>query len=168
MTGRPRTHALMEELDTRARDTECDGPVDYAMAWLEEGGTLSSLALDIAATTGLPPMRATLDRILRKHDSEYEQKVTRARSIGALAMAENTLSIADTADEHNHQVSRLRIQSRQWVAERFNKDQLGGNKGVSVSVTVGSLHLQALQAVSTIVTPTIDTQPTAQRITAGE
>ena len=43
--------------------------------------------------------------------------------------------------------------TRQWMAERYNPSKYGQSKGVSVSVTVGSLHLDALRHISTLVTP---------------
>jgi hypothetical protein len=178
MPGQPKTRALVAEMERRANDEDCTPP-EYAERWIESGGTLLSLAADLADELDLPVMRATLSRYLHRDDEErtgradaFEQRLTRARSLSAFGMVEKALEIADKVEENTVHTSRLKVQSLQWTAERFNREQLGQKQGVSVTVTVGSLHLEALRQppdrLTAIVTGTIHDSGNPPRITGGE
>lgn len=154
MAGQAKTKAFLAEIASRAADEDCTC-FEYVERWLESGGSLVSLAQHIADTTDLPVMRATLTRRLEDFAATdgiplaaIEQRLTRARTIGAMAKVEQAEQIADTATVENVQLARLQVHTRHWSAERFNREQFGQNKGVNVSISVGGLHLEALKAMT--------------------
>lgn len=174
MPGQPKTRALVAEMERRAKDEDCTPP-EYAERWIESGGTLLSLASDLADELSLPVMRATLTRYLTKDDADrtgrddaFEQRLTRARSLSAFGMVEKALEIADKVKEDTVQMSRLQVQALQWTAERFNREQLGQKSGVSVTITTGSLHLAALQAPTARVTAIVTGSPSTPLLGTGE
>ena len=48
------------------------------------------------------------------------------------------------------QKTRLRIQTRQWVAERWNAPAYAQNKGQNVSISIAGLRLDALRHVEIV------------------
>jgi hypothetical protein len=86
---------------------------------------------------------------------ERREEVARARAQGAAVLIEESIAIADgqmpvvcpitqeVITEANR--DRLRIQSRQWVAERVDRQRWGAPRH-DVTVQVNVLHLDALRA----------------------
>jgi hypothetical protein len=168
MAGRPRRQAMIAELLSRTAN-ECDDiddatPLDYVERWISNGSTLKDLGNHIAKVTkpedledSDPSWSISGDMIRRYLESlhgeaECEQRLSRARARSSYSMADDALAIADEAKPEDAVVARLRVQSRQWTAERFNPGAFGQSKGVNVSISVGGLHLQALQALPKTVT----------------
>ena len=69
-------------------------------------------------------------------------------------MAEEALSIVDAPADTNVEVSRAssRAKSRMWMAEKWNRQDYGQDKGVTLNISTGSLHLDALRAFPAKVT----------------
>jgi hypothetical protein len=88
-------------------------------------------------------------------DPARGETVRRARRAGAAAMAEQTLAIAEGELPTVHPVTgelivdpardKLRIQTRQWVAERRDRATWGTVKD-GVTINIAGLHLDALRA----------------------
>jgi hypothetical protein len=154
MAGQPRKRAVIAELERRAAQDDST-VLEYAEAWVAGGGTLFSLAKSVQkslwpeeAQPGLvhrPPPRATVERYLFGLEEGAEQRLLRARSSSGSAMAEESVELAD-ADYDKDGAPRVKnqIQARQWLAQRFNKE-LAEQKGPSVAISIGSLHLAALR-----------------------
>jgi hypothetical protein len=105
---------------------------------------------DIAYELGLGNL--ALHRWL--HDPVRSAEVAEARRAGAAKLAEETVAIADGAmpvtDANGEPVAdpsrdKLRIATRQWVAERRDRQTWGTPKD-TVTVNIGALHLDALRA----------------------
>ena len=74
---------------------------------------------------------------------ENAERATRARARAASALADETVEIADSSGD-----ARMRIGTRQWLAERFDRARFGQTQKVEVSGQVTHLHLAALQATA--------------------
>ena len=157
MTGRPKLRALVVELEQRTRDyfdgdedTTTPTVLDYVAARLADGGSLRALADSLAVDVGFTVHAERIERYLVKTfgQGEYDTAITRARTRGAHRLAEDAICIVDEPADTQVEVSRAasRARTRQWQAERQNRAELGNQSGPSVSITIGSLHLEALRA----------------------
>lgn len=91
----------------------------------------------------------------------------RARARAASRLAEQTIEIADGPEkaavtgatdapaESDVGRDKLRIQSRQWLASRWDRETYGEQKGPQVTINLATLHLDALRRKPI----TIDAQP---------
>lgn len=154
MAGRARAKALADELQARVRrsfDDDEATTLDYVAEWVESGNTLKELCAHISTTLGHEVTYARLMATLREqHGAEAADSRLRAsRARASHSMAEHALELVDAKADTNVEVSRAasRARTRQWLAERWNQAEYGQAKGVSVTVTVGSLHLDALRAL---------------------
>ena len=74
--------------------------------------------------------------------------VARARAARASALAEESLTIADTVEERNEAVAkaRLRIDTRKWISGAWDRETYGTQApSTNVQVNLGQLHLDALR-----------------------
>jgi hypothetical protein len=158
MAGRARAKALTDELTKRATryfQPEPDEPqpsaLDYVCSRVEGGTTTKALAQEISESTGL---EVDYSMLLRHLSAQFgaqacDEAIDSARARASHFHVETALEIVDERQDDQAGVSRAasRARQRNWMAERQNRKQYGQDKGVSVSVSIGSLHLQALQAV---------------------
>ena len=84
-----------------------------------------------------------------KADPERRLKWEMCKAIIASTLAEETLLIADATDDGSIESARLRIQTRQWIASRYDRATFGRNPtvnaGVSNQKVIGATFLQALK-----------------------
>lgn len=92
---------------------------------------------------------------------EHSAVLTRARARAADKLASEALTIADeqyqrvvdpeTGEERlaakDVARDRLRIDTRKWLASKWNQQQYGDQKGVQVQINLGSLHLRAVKDI---------------------
>lgn len=165
MAGRARTHALAEALAERTKDyfelteiltEDTHSTLDYVADWIESGNTLKELSAELTVELGHEVTYARLMAVLREtHGADgTDQRLSASRARASHSLAETALELVDASAETQVDVSRAasRAKTRQWMAERYNPREYGQQKGVSVSLSIGSLHLDALRAVSPIVT----------------
>lgn len=167
MAGRARYHALTELLERRTQETfePEEGEIqpttlDYVCHWIESGKTSKALALDLSNALPFELDYAGLMRYLRStHGTEkVDQAIEQARVQSSYALSEEALDIVDERADTSAEVARAasRARSRQWMAERYNSAKFGQQKG-SVTVNIGTLHLDALRA-----------RPVAQPLGSGD
>lgn len=145
---------MVLELEQRTRlhfeDNDHD-VLDYICEWQAAGKTLIALANEISDDESINPpidgrtIRRWLDRKFDKQ--EVEERLAEAREAGAYAMVDAALHDAEQlTDKDQAPVVRVRNDARFWTAQRFNRRQLGEPKaGVSLTLNVGSLHLDAMR-----------------------
>lgn len=148
---------MIAELDRRAREyfeTEDGAPspsiVDYVVAWIEDGGTLASLADAITTERMLEVSRAMLSRYVNGLEEESEPKgserITRARARGAHGHVEvGLLNLTKATSEDASRLAERENRARQWIAERWNREELGKAPDTVVAISTHDLHLHALQ-----------------------
>jgi len=161
---------MIAGLEERTRVAFPDDPtathLDYVELWQEGGATIRKLAEELSAPVETPEdpdcadtedidtsiSGAMLARYLDKTfgADEVERRLVLARKRGARLMNDEALSIADGV-KHKDDVpaARLQVSTRNWTAERWNREAFGQSRGDTFNVlTVGQLHLAALQAVA--------------------
>jgi hypothetical protein len=168
MVGQPKKNAMIDALEDRKRDYYHDEPegytrttLDYVSAWIADGHTLKQLAFEIGTKLGYEVGRERISVYLRDTfgAAEVGESFANARVRASYSLVEDALELVDAPADDTVEVSRAaqRAKARQWTAERYNQRELGTQKGVTVNITPGSLHLDALRSVparaTAIVTP---------------
>jgi len=111
---------------------------------IANGATMTGLAKDLLTS------RYELYLWVSKNDRmKLAMKV--ARMIGASALIEQTLTIADGPGEEDSKVrvarDALRVGQRKYLASVFDPDQFGKKEAVNALKDITALHLDALRAV---------------------
>lgn len=125
--------------------------LDYVCEWQAQGETLVRLVAEISEDAKInPPLDpGAVRRWLNRHfdPDVVADRLAEARERGAHVLAE--VSITEAVDNTNKDMApviRVRNDARHWAAERWNKRELGQQKaGVSLTLNVGSLHLDAMR-----------------------
>ena len=77
-----------------------------------------------------------------------KDRYTATRKRYADILAEETIDIADeTGDAAEAQVSKLRIDTRRWIAARINPEQWSEHRAPLVQVSIGDQHVEAMRDV---------------------
>lgn len=183
LAGRPKRRALIQQLTKLAAEELEDGNahLEYVVRWIENGGTTRDLAKLITEGAGEEITGSYVTRYLNDvYPDTYGPAMTAARSVGAFAIVEETQDIADDLthglpDKNKTAIAKLRIDTRLWMAERYNRKELGAPKDQAVVINIGSLHMDALRSRSTarVTAPSSETdtgltaRPRAYQLGAG-
>lgn len=137
MAGRPKHKRDLVALSTM--------PVKQITAMLESAKSMADICMELKVS------RSAIEEWLAK--PEQEGLLARARARAADDIVSATIAIADTEPVEESQKTRLRIQTRQWVAERWNAPAYAQNKGQNVSISIAGLRLDALRHVEIVEQP---------------
>ena len=133
MAGRPkfrRDIALLEEL-----------PEDLIFSMVEAGKPMSVICIELGIG------RKALETWIE--DQDRPDMIARARAKAADELACETLAIADSADPEHAAHARVRIQTRQWLAEKW-KPSVYGAKQAQIQVNIHSMRMDALRHAEVI------------------
>ena len=189
MAGRARAKALIEALDKRAadvhalstdqlhpyeQDSEPTQPytsLNYVADWIESGNTIKELAAELSRQLAHEVTYARIMATLREQHgaTATEDALDASRARASHSLAETAMELVDAPADSNVDVSRAasRARTRQWMAERYNPAKYGMQKGVSVSVSIGLLHLDALRAQPARATAIVTGSSEQRAITDG-
>ena len=134
MPGRPKTRRDLELLE--------DLPEDMVFAMFEAGKSTARICEQLGI--GRRALEIWCDM------PENEHKIARARARAADVLACQTLEIADQAAPEESNLARVRIQTRQWVAERWKPGVYAQQRGPAVNISIGGLRLDALRHVEVV------------------
>jgi hypothetical protein len=81
---------------------------------------------------------------------EQDGFLSRVRARAADELVGQMIEIADETDYQEVNKARLRVQTRQWVAERWNPAAYAQNKTPSVQVNLSGMRLDALRHIEVI------------------
>ena len=81
---------------------------------------------------------------------EQDGFLSRVRARAADELVGQMIEIADETDYQEVNKARLRVQTRQWVAERWNPAAYAQNKMPSVQVNLSGMRLDALRHIEVI------------------
>jgi hypothetical protein len=125
------------------------GGLDAVLQRVADGHTLRSIALEVGCT------RSIINEWLY-HDKERAALYLHARATAAACHAETALDIADNCSETGTSKARLQVETRQWLAGVYDREQFGQQKP-GVTVNIGHLHLDALRQrqVEKVTAPTV-------------
>lgn len=143
---------MIVELERRTREEffgdDAATHLDYAELWVASGKTLLDLAKSISGATGLHVMYESLRRYLLSQAENAAERLANARARGAHPLVEEALATAEGAeqlDKDQIPAAKLLTDTRLRVAEMWNRAELGTKAGVSVTVNVAGMHLDALR-----------------------
>lgn len=143
--------AEIERLTREAfEDDDSKTHVDFICDWLESGRSMLdfSKALNKTLKFETDITYGSIAKYFREFSDDAEARIQAARSKGAFAIADSTAEIADeeVATKEDAARARNRIGARQWMAEKFNREQFGAPKpGTSISISLPGSHLNALR-----------------------
>ena len=129
MAGQKKKHADLALLDTL--------PKDQVQVLFEAG--LSETRICYKLGVGRKALTEWLDR------PENEGFLSRVRAKAADNLVSEIIESSDETDISEVNKARLRVQTRQWVAERWNPAAYAQNKMPSVTVNLANLRLDALR-----------------------
>jgi hypothetical protein len=148
MAGRPKRNADLDKLNNIYPKQ-----ANSIFASIEAGNSLGRIAEANCIS------RAALTIWLE--DPARIDSFKRARTRAASTLAEQTIDIADNGIqigqngapvsatgepvESSEGRDKLRIQSRQWLAARWDRETYGEQKGPQVTINLATLHLDALR-----------------------
>ena len=148
MAGTPKFHQDMKMLAKL--------PDDMIWSMMEGGKTKTDICIEMGIS------RKALDRWLDDVDPDGD-KIARARAQAADQLAVETLQIADQTDPEHAAQARVRIQARQWIAERWNPKTYGSQKAQQININVQDLrmtarrHVEVVEDISTDGVPQLST-----------
>ena len=100
-------------------------------------------------------------------DPERRKKWEVCKLVIASTLAEEALLIADTAEDGSIESARLRIQTRQWIASRYDRATFGRNPTVKAGAVKENSHDEFLEALKGA-TAKRDKKREAKRLEAKE
>ena len=133
MAGRPKMRRDLELLE--------ELPEDMVFAMFEAGKPISAICYELGIG------RRALEKWIEANDRD--DMIARARAKAADELACETLAIADSADPEHAAHARVRIQTRQWLAEKW-KPSVYGTKQAQIQVNIHSMRMDALRHAEVI------------------
>ena len=154
MAGRARHRELISALTRRAHETidPLATPIDYALDYVAGKGSLSRLARELEEELHIGEVtRSQVEKaVLEGHDpDEGRERLRNARLIGAHALAEQSLELADLVSSDKDAIKRAELQgrTRQWLAARWHPAEYGEQRQpINLNVSLNSIHLDLLRS----------------------
>lgn len=153
MAGKPIQRQLTADLEALTRERWPDEPERTHLEYIAERHAAGERMLDMAKELNVSYRMLHAYLTLTYGVESVRQSLSHAREQAAHVLAEQQLGLSDEANERNASAKRLQIESRRWLAERYNPREFG--KAPAVQVNVGVLMLDALR------------QPAELRVTAS-
>lgn len=144
MPGRPKYRSDLEALQAI--------PEDMIWSLLEQGRTITQVCYEIGVG------KKALQDWLNEVDPD-DSKITRARAKAATNYAMQALEIADSSEPEQAAKARLQIQTRQWIAERWDRKTYGTQSGPQITLNVTDLRLNALRHAEVVEDLSTDAVP---------
>ncbi len=153
MAGQPKLRALLEALQRRkARDEQPElDDLEYVAQCVEGGETMLDICRELKEACGFAPTDISDDKLRRylkaKYGDRFTERMDPAKREGASSKVEEAQRIVDDARETTEGIRKAesRAKTRQWEAERANREKFGGSPKMQVNLAVGSYHLDALR-----------------------
>lgn len=134
MAGRPKRKLDLAKLEEIGAEAVED--------LLERGQSITDICKALAVQK-----KALHDFLERPENSGL---LARARVRAADNLAVETLNIADSATPETATVARLQVDTRRWLASKWNSQQYGDKQAPLVNITLTDLHLNSLRRVDPV------------------
>lgn len=144
MPGRPKYRSDLEALQAM--------PEDMIWSLLEQGRTITQVCYEIGVG------KKALQDWFNEVDPD-DSKITRARAKAATNYAMQALEIADSSEPEQAAKARLQIQTRQWIAERWDRKTYGTQTGPQITLNITDLRLNALRHAEVVEDLSTDAVP---------
>ena len=178
MASTPRQRALLRAMTQLAQEEVGPGatPLDWVVQRLEDGLTVTKVAARVGealgenwdGSAGGPwiPSRAFLSNVMRwVYPDTAKERMAAARKVGATSLAEDALGIVDecsTATTASVQKARLQSDTRLALAAAFDPEKFGTRSVPQVNISLGDLHILAVQRAPRLGLPASERQPQQQ------
>lgn len=145
---------MIEELGRMTREWDESATVlEFLLDWTASGKRLTQLAQTINKRRDLPEdtgvSRAMVSSYANSLAPDADRQLAAARKPGAHALTDESLDIADAAkDKDSAAAARVQVGARQWLAERWNREDLGQQKAPLIQLNVNTMHLDALRRMT--------------------
>jgi len=146
-----KTDRIIAALAARA-DEGCT-PLDFVEEWIGSGQSLLALADSLTASMDESVRRDALSRLVYNLEGA-RTRLPEARRRGADALVDQAVKLLDEAPTDSREALQKTIKQvelRTWLAERANSGNWGGQKqnvNVGINLTLGELHLKAMQEIN--------------------
>ncbi len=132
MAGSPLKRKLKAAIETMT--------VETMMEHIANGMRLNDLCVALGFTPENRPWINTY--LLKHHKDEYRE----ARKRSADVLVEDSVEIADAATDKTFKRDKLRIETRQWLAGRLNREDYGeAQPKTLVNIDMGGIFAAALE-----------------------
>ncbi len=152
MAGRARLQKVRKALlNEAARELGEDATaLDYVVYRVENGTTLTDLASEVTALFDMKVLPSFVrEAAAYGHDpATVTERLTSARARGASAIVDEAKQLIDSVPKDRDAIAKVKEQAniRTFIASRWNRQEWGEQKGPSVNVSIGSLHIDALRS----------------------
>jgi hypothetical protein len=121
--------------------------VDFAELWVASGRTVYDLSQELAKELGYDISRELVSKVINGAPGAAD-RIAHARREGGHGLAEEALHLADNADAQREELQKVkqRIDTRLWLAARWNRAELSDKPDVNINISLPGLHLEALRA----------------------
>lgn len=142
---------MIEELERLTREyfdeDETSTHLDYAIAQIESGIPIASIARTIGEGTGLDIQRQVLSRYLHDLSPDAADRITAARPAMTQAMAEDAITIIDQSpnDKLDLAHNAAKARTRENIAKMLNPEFQSTKQQTNVQFNIGAMHLTALR-----------------------
>ena len=136
MVGRPKIREQFRTLDAIGEERICE---------LYTQERTVQKVLDKIAKRGVVVTQRWLYKWLHKTPARWALWME-AKAFIAHSLAEEAYEIAQNASPETVHVSKLQIQTNQWMAERFNREDYGKSEQAQVTVSIGEDFWEALSS----------------------
>lgn len=176
MASRPklaRFRAAMARIAEREGFNGSDAALDWALSEIEAGVAVAQLWKVVQEEAKEMSTRTWAYTVLYSLAPDARGRVREARKIGAVALVDEALEIADrpasTAAEAAS--NRLGVDTRLRLAGMFNREELGESAPkIQIGVSLGATHLDALRRrmIVKVEVPQLSDGPDYETLPSGE
>ena len=117
-------------------------PVDHIVTMFEAGKSMTRICMDLGIG------RRALE--IWCETEPNADRITLARARAADNLACETLEIADSAAIEESNLARVRILTRQWLAEKWKPSVYAQQKGAAVNINIQGMRMDALRHVEVL------------------
>ena len=144
MAGRPKTRQMLTRIDAIGADA--------LLARIAGCEPIKAVAQSIGVS------RQVLSGFL--NSEQNRDGLRAAREQAAHLFAEEVLAISDAATPQDVQVAKLRVETRRWIASKWDRALYGDDRNPLVNINFAQLHIDSLRKIAS---QTEDSPENAQR-----
>lgn len=131
MAGRPKRRTDVATIEAQGIDAVC--------ALVAEGKSIR----DIADQFGVS--KDVVWRFVNRADNSAAYDMAQRQK--AHMLAEEVVTLADDAKPDEHQITKLKMDGRKWLASKLDRDRFGDAPMMSVNISLTDAHLDALRTI---------------------
>ena len=140
MAGRPLTRKIFTALDKIGEEKIVEMYMNL--------GTMNRVISKLVPKVGVDISRAMFYNWLHKDNTgERWESWQHAKMFIAEGLVDSAFEDAENTTPETAVADGLKVRTKQWMAERYNKPAFSKNEGTTIAVSVGQDFLEALRSV---------------------